>query len=186
MARTKYAQIRQDCSRIKAMWAKGYDDERIRTKLGLTRSKFETRLKYIALDRFDNNRNVVLLQYEVKKQRRYDQLEAIIQTTKDEKLKLECIKEMGVIDDSFITMAQRLGILPEAPKKFAGVVANVNAGGDVGAALAESTRQAITEAAISKIKSIGGSTPKQLTYNEVINVKPRIPKLKRTRKATDD
>jgi len=53
----------------------------------MSSSVYETRLKYIARDRFDTNKEFTLLQYQIKKQRRYDQLEAILknnQNSRDE------------------------------------------------------------------------------------------------------
>lgn len=120
--KTSKKEIKNQCQRIKQYWSQGWDDDQIRTTLKLTMPQFENRLKWLSRDRFDVNRDVVLLQYESKKQRRYDQLEALSLSTKDDKIKLECIQEMGKIDENFVAMGQRLGIFPEAPKKFAGML----------------------------------------------------------------
>ena len=124
--RPKYQEIKKECEKIKALWAKGYDDAQVKQVLGMSNSIYETRLKYIARDRFDANKEFTLLQYQIKKQRRYDQLEAILKTTKDDDMKLKCIQEMNILDDAFIKMGQSLGIFHETPKKVAGVFAGID------------------------------------------------------------
>jgi DNA-binding cell septation regulator SpoVG len=129
--RPKYQEIKKDCEKIKALWAKGWDDAQIRLKLKMTSTVYENRLKYIAKDRFDTNKEFTLLQYQIKKQRRYDQLEAILSITKDDNLKLKCIQEMNTLDDGFVRMGQRLGVFHEEPKKVAGVVGVVDIPSDI-------------------------------------------------------
>ena len=126
MPRPKYQKIKKECEQIKALWAKSWDDSQIRQELQMSSSVYETRLKYIARDRFDTNKEFTLLQYQIKKQRRYDQLEAILKTTKTPEMKLKVIQEMNLLDDGFVTMGQRLGVFSEAPKKVAGVFSNTN------------------------------------------------------------
>ena len=126
--RPKYERIKQECEQIKALWAKGFDDAQVKQSLKMSNSIYETRLKYIARDRFNTNIEFTLLQYQIKKQRRYDQLEAMLESTKNEDMKLKCIQEMNALDDGFVKMGQRLGVFPEAPKKIAGVFASANIG----------------------------------------------------------
>lgn len=128
--RPKYQEIKKDCEKIKALWAKGWDDAQIRLKLKMSNTIYENRLKYIARDRFDTNKEFTLLQYQIKKQRRYDQLDAILKTAKSDALKLKCIMEMNALDDGFVKMGQRLGVFHEEPKKVAGVFANVDVPAD--------------------------------------------------------
>ena len=129
--RPKYDKIKQECEQIKALWAKGFDDAQVKSSLKMSNAIYETRLKYIARDRFNTNIEFTLLQYQIKKQRRYDQLEAMLESTKNEDMKLKCIQEMNALDDGFVKMGQRLGVFPEAPKKIAGVFANANIGDPV-------------------------------------------------------
>lgn len=128
--RPKYEKIKQECEQIKALWAKGYDDAQVRRALGMANSIYETRLKYIARDRFDTNKEFTLLQYQMKKQRRYDQLEAMLKTVKSDEMKLKCIQEMNILDDDFVKMGQSLGIFHTAPQKVAGVFAGVGISAD--------------------------------------------------------
>ena len=79
--RPKYDKIKQECEQIKALWAKGFDDAQVKLSLNMSNAVYETRLKYIARDRFATNKEFTLLQYRNKQQRRFDQLEAILEST---------------------------------------------------------------------------------------------------------
>lgn len=149
--RPKYQEIKKDCEKIKALWAKGWDDAQIRLKLKMTSKIYENRLKYIAKDRFDTNKEFTLLQYQIKKQRRYDQLEAILNTAKSDDLKLKCIQEMNVLDDSFVKMGQRLGVFHEEPKKVAGVFASVDIPADINT---DDVRKEFQTIVVSKTKKL--------------------------------
>jgi len=129
--RPKYDKIKQECEQIKALWAKGFDDAQVKLNLKMSNAVYETRLKYIARDRFVTNKEFTLLQYRNKQQRRFDQLEAILESTDNDDMKLKCIQEMNAMDSGFLKIGQSVGVFPEAPKKVAGVFANANIGDPV-------------------------------------------------------
>jgi len=129
--RPKYDKIKQECEQIKALWAKGFDDAQVKLSLKMSNAVYETRLKYIARDRFATNKEFTLLQYRNKQQRRFDQLEAILESTDNDDMKLKCIQEMNAMDSGFLKIGQSVGVFPEAPKKIAGVFANANIGDPV-------------------------------------------------------
>lgn len=116
MAKASYEKILKDCQKIKQFWAEGIDDTTVKAKLSLTSKQYNTRLKYIARDRYNENKELLLLKYEMKMQERYTQLKALMMTTKSEHVRLKCIQEMGDIDEKFIDLGQRLGVFPQATK----------------------------------------------------------------------
>jgi len=106
--------MKKQCRKIKRLWSEGVDDAQIKDMFGLSQAQWEVRLKYIASEKY-NDKSIILYKYETKMMRRYDQLEALLISTTNERIKLECIKEMKEIDEKIIELGQKLGVYQQAP-----------------------------------------------------------------------
>lgn len=125
--KTPLAVVKKQCRKIKRLWSEGLDDAQIKDMFGLSNAQWEVRLKYIASEKY-NDKSIILYKYETKMMRRYDQLEALLMSSSNERIKLECIKEMKEIDEKIIDLGQKLGVYQQAPKMLNVESTNISLG----------------------------------------------------------